>query len=238
MTTTLMTYAGTTEPDALVTRTGGVPLAPAGTAWPGCTACGGPMQFLAQVLLDDLGLHVGQGPASGRGVLALFMCQNDPGMCAEWDPRAGGNRALLFRADVLQQIPVPAPDEHEDEDDDEDEDEDEDEDDDQEAILLGAVSTLAYDTFSTTADYDQAREEWTGQTDRQLQDVLGQLGGQPAWIQYDETPTCTACARPMPLVVQLQEGRDHTTAMNFGGGGRAYAFACEPCAQAVLLWQC
>jgi hypothetical protein len=218
-----MTYAGTTEPDALVTRTGGVLLASAGTAWPSCAACGGPMQFLAQVLLDDLGLHAGQGPASGRGVLALFMCQNDPGMCDEWDPRAGGNRALLCRADVLRPIPVPAPDEHED---------------DQEAILLGAVSTLTYETLSTTADYDQAHEEWTGRTDRRPEDVLGRLGGRPAWIQNDETPTCTACAQPMPLVVQLEEGRDHTTAMNFGGCGMAYAFACEPCAQAVFLWQC
>lgn len=108
-----MTYAGTTEPDAPTTRTGGVPLAPAGTTWPQCATCDGPMG-----------------------------------------------------------------------------------------------------------------------------DVLGQLGGQPAWLQNDETPACPTCARQMRLVVQLEEGRDHATAMNFGGRGEAYAFACEPCAQAVFLWQC
>ncbi|MDX6328614.1 MAG: hypothetical protein QOI83_997, partial [Streptomycetaceae bacterium] len=43
------------------------------------------MQFLAQLPLDD-----------GRGVLAVFVCQNDPGMCEDWDPVAGGNRALVF----------------------------------------------------------------------------------------------------------------------------------------------
>jgi hypothetical protein len=42
----------------------------------------------------------------------------------------------------------------------------------------------------------------------------------------------------MPLVVQLEEGPDHHTSMNFGGGGSAYAFACEPCGAARLLWQC
>ncbi|MFJ3219610.1 hypothetical protein ACIPLC_27290 [Kitasatospora sp. NPDC086801] len=115
-----MTYAGTAEPDAPTTRTDGVPLAPAGASWPQCATCDGPMRFLAQVLLDD----------------------------------------------------------------------------------------------------------------------LGQLGGQPARLQNDETPACPTCARERRLVVQLKEGRDHATAMNFGGRGEAYAFACEPHAQAVFLWQC
>ncbi|WP_257032345.1 YwqG family protein [Streptomyces sp. 1331.2] len=222
MTTTLMTYAGTTEPTAFVTRTGGVPLAPAGTSWPQCSTCDGPMQFLAQVLLDDLGRHAGQGAVEGRDVLALFMCQNDPGMCEEWDPQAGGNRALLFPTAALQPIPVPVLDE----------------DDDQEPVLLGAVSAVAYETASTTADYGQAYTEWARQPGRTPLDALGQLGGQPAWLQNDETPACPTCTREMRLVVQLEEGRDHATAMNFGGRGEAYAFACEPCTQAVFLWQC
>ncbi|MFB7667409.1 DUF1963 domain-containing protein [Kitasatospora sp. NPDC056138] len=241
MTTTLMTYAGTTAPDALATRTGGVPLAPAGTAWPQCSTCDGPMQFLAQILLDDLGRHAGQGAVEGRGVLALFMCQNDPGMCDEWDPQAGGNRALVFPATALQQIPVPTLDEDQDQDEDEEDEEDEDEDDeedDQESLLLGAVSAVAYETPSTPADYGQAYEEWARQPGRNPLDILGQLGGQPEWLQNDETPVCPACAREMRLVVQLEEGRDHMTAMNFGGRGEAYAFACEPCAEAVFLWQC
>ncbi|MFJ3792841.1 hypothetical protein [Kitasatospora sp. NPDC090091] len=68
--------------------------------------------------------------------------------------------------------------------------------------------------------------------------MLGRLGGEPDWLQYDETPSCSSCARPMAFVAQLQEGPDPVTAMNFGGGGTAYAFACEPCAGAAFLWQC
>ncbi|MFJ3792840.1 hypothetical protein [Kitasatospora sp. NPDC090091] len=52
--TTLMINAGPVDEDAAVTRVGGVPLASEGTAWPRCSSCDGPMQFLAQIVLDDL----------------------------------------------------------------------------------------------------------------------------------------------------------------------------------------
>ncbi|MEU3409617.1 DUF1963 domain-containing protein [Streptomyces sp. NPDC006670] len=200
MTTMLMTYAGPAEPDALVTRTGGTPLAPAGTSWPTCGVCGGPMQFLAQILLDS--------QSEADGVMAIFMCQNDPGMCDEWSPTSGGNRALIFPATSLQPIAAP-----------ECEDED--------ALHLGAVNAVTL-TASPSADYSSARE----------QKVLGQLGGRPAWLQYDETPDCSTCTRPMRLIAQLEEGPHPSTSMNFGGGGSAYAFACAPCSQTAFLWQC
>ncbi|MGW1074473.1 DUF1963 domain-containing protein [Streptomyces sp. NPDC002537] len=215
--TTLMIDAGPVAADAPVTRTGGVPLAPAGAAWPGCASCDGPMQFLAQLALDDLP----GGTGRGRGVLSLFMCRNDPGMCDEWDPAEGGNRALLFPADGL--VPIPLPELGEDGD--------------EETLRLGAVRAVAYETVATE-DYDEGGEEWAGRTGRPSHDILGQLGGTPSWLQHDETPACPSCSRPMPLAVQLEEGPDHLTAMNFGGGGSAYAFACEPCVRAVFMWQC
>jgi hypothetical protein len=49
------------------------------------------MQFLAQVMLGDLGQE------GRQGVLSVFICQNDPGLCEEWDPAAGGNQALVRR---------------------------------------------------------------------------------------------------------------------------------------------
>ncbi|PYC86583.1 hypothetical protein C7C46_05585 [Streptomyces tateyamensis] len=217
--TVLMIDAGPVVADALVTRTGGVPLAPAGTVWPRCATCAGPMQFLAQIVLDDLGRHQGQGEERGRGMLQVFMCQNDPGMCDEWNPSEGGNRAMLVPADGSQPMPLPELGE----------------DDDEEAILLGAVHAAAFDTVA--ADCADADEEWTERSGRPRLDVLGQLGGAPCWLQDEETPACPSCAHPMPLVAQLEEGPDHTTAMNFGGGS-AYAFACEPCGQAAFLWQC
>ncbi|WKX73351.1 hypothetical protein [Streptomyces sp. XD-27] len=200
--TTLMTYAGPVDAAALVTRTGGVPLTPAGFSWPRCATCAGAMQFLAQLLLDDL-------------VLAVFMCQNDPGMCDDWDPASGGNRALLFPRGGLAAAPVP----------------------DRGATLLSEVCGIAYATVDE-ADYDKARDQWCATHDRDVLEVLGRFGGAPSWLQGDETPPCPSCARPMAFAAQLEEGHDHRTAMNFGGGGCGYAFTCAPCLAAAFLWQC
>ncbi|WP_241519035.1 hypothetical protein [Streptomyces sp. CB03238] len=104
-------------------------------------------------------------------------------------------------------------------------------------MTLGAVRSIIQEP-EEEVDYDRAREVWAEKTGRPESDVLGQIGGVPAWVQRDETPTCPSCDQPMPLIVQLEEGPDHSTAMNFGGCGSAYAFACEPCAHAAFLWQC
>jgi hypothetical protein len=57
------------------------------------------MQFLAQAGLADV-------EAGGAGLLSIFMCQNDPGLCDEWDATAGGNRAFVFGGDAAH-VPVP-----------------------------------------------------------------------------------------------------------------------------------
>ncbi|MGF1429004.1 DUF1963 domain-containing protein [Kitasatospora sp. LaBMicrA B282] len=234
--TTLMIDAGPAADDALVSRTGGVPLAPAGTSWPTCATCGGPLQFLAQLLLADLagrGDLAGSGEP-GRSLLALFACQNDPGMCDDWEPDSGGNLALLLPVDGLQPIPRPEPadaanDENADEDGDEDEEDD----------VLGLGATRAVELCRMTEpDYYDARTEWAERTGRPVTEILGQLGGTPDWLQGDETPGCPDYAQPMPLAVQLEPGPDHLTAMNFGDGGNGYGFACEPCGRATFLWQC
>ncbi|MFJ3927441.1 hypothetical protein [Streptomyces sp. NPDC090022] len=97
--TTPLVHGGSAAPDAPVTRVGGLPLAPAGTGWPGCAVCAGPLQFLAQVVLDD-----------GRGVLAVFMCAHRPGRCEQWSATGGGNRAFLFPAAGLRPLRLPHPD--------------------------------------------------------------------------------------------------------------------------------
>ncbi|MFB7113316.1 hypothetical protein [Streptomyces sp. NPDC056190] len=71
-----------------------------------------------------------------------------------------------------------------------------------------------------------------------MRDVLGQLGGVPSWLQHDETPACPSRAQPMSFMAQLEEGRDHRTAMNFGGGGCGYVFVCASCEEGSFLWQC
>lgn len=151
------------------------------------------MQFLAQILLNDVANST-VGP--DRGILALFACQNDPGMCEDWDPTAGGNRVLLPTAG-LQPLPLPRLDDGADE----------------TVLVLGAVRAVITE-HDSNPDYDEAREAWAARTGRPDSSVLGQLGGTPAWIQGNETPACPHCAHPMPLAVQLEEGPDHSTAMN------------------------
>ena len=90
----LLVYGGEAAADAPVLRTGGVPLVPDGFAWPLCRECGGAMQFLAHLPLDI-------------GTVAVFQCQNDPGMCDDWDAASGGNRALLFTGPLSTAV-VPA----------------------------------------------------------------------------------------------------------------------------------
>jgi hypothetical protein len=216
----LMIDAGSVAADAQATRTGGVPLAPPGTEWPRCASCDGPMQFLAQIVLGDLGEDSASASFQRGGLLALFACQNDPGMCDDWSPVAGGNRALLFPLGGLRPLSLPEVDAEVGED----------------VLVLGAVHGVACEAVGAS-DYDSAREDWAKQSGLAASKVIGQLGGVPSWIQGDETPSCSSCENPMSLVAQLEEGPEHSTAMNFGSGS-VYAFACQPCARAAFLWQC
>jgi hypothetical protein len=166
------------------------------------------MQFLTQVMLGDL------GTGDRHGVLSVFMCQNDPGLCEEWDPIAGGNQALLFALPGLRAAVVPpGP-----------------------ATALGEVSAVR--CVMAAGDYEEARLGWAEREGRPGRDVLGQLGDQPSWVQHDETPACPGCGTPMSFAFQLEEGRDRHTAANFGGGGCGYGFTCHPCGTAAFLWQC
>ncbi|MCX5150313.1 MULTISPECIES: hypothetical protein [unclassified Streptomyces] len=216
-TTTLLVHDGSAAPDTPVTRIGGLPLAPSGTRWPTCAACSGPLQFIAQIVLDG-----------GRGVLSVFMCANDPGMCGDWSATAGGNRAYLFPSAGLVPLPLPALPTAGDDDEDDDEDED--------VRQLGAVRTVERVTVAEP-EYRLASKAWSEQSGRPANEVLGQLGGTADWLQNDETPDCTGCGRPMEFVARLDEGPDPLTAPNFGSGS-AYAHACEPCGRAAFLWQC
>lgn len=164
------------------------------------------MQFLAQVMPPDL------GPAAGGCAWSVYMCQNNPGLCEEWDAAAGANQALVFAADDLMPAAVPEG----------------------KAVLLAEVSAAEFVTME--GGYDQARQSWPDRAGRPHRDILGQIGGQPSWVQYDETPACQGCGEPMSFVVQLEEGHDHSTSANFGGGC-GYGFACWPCRKGAFCWQ-
>jgi hypothetical protein len=167
------------------------------------------MQFVAQVSLAD----ADPGDAGDAGLLSIFMCQNDPGLCDEWDPVAGGNRAFVFGPDATELHGVP----------------------DEGVTLLDEASAVSFEQ-ADGGDYLQAREDWAGKSGRPVREVLGHVGGQPAWLQTDETPMCRTCDEPMLFVVQLEEGHDHRTSANFGGGC-GYGFRCRLCNGAAFLWQ-
>lgn len=175
----------------LKTRFGGVPHLPPETAWPACKTCQGHMTFVGQADLADLNAE------DLTGLLAMFQCTNDPGMCDDWEPEAGGNAALVFAAEALTSAaplatPSPPPAE----------------------VLREIVVEVRGGDLNA---------EWG---------LIGLLGGEPQWVQDDETPTCT-CGQPMEFVLQLGEQRD----MNFGGDGCAFAFLCRGCSEARFLWQ-
>jgi hypothetical protein len=152
---------------------------------------------------------------SGEDLLLLFMCQSDPGMCDEWDADAGGNKVVAVSADGAA-LAKPA----------------------DKKNALRPTSYAAKIAHVAGDDYDTARSEWSKSSGKSQRQVLGQIGGRPAWLQGEEIPSCNACSEPMSFVAQLEEGPDADTSMNFGGGGCAYVYRCG-CSkdQAKMLWQ-
>jgi hypothetical protein len=70
-----------------------------------------------------------------------------------------------------------------------------------------------------------------------VQPVLGRLGGEPDWLQGNETPDCPCCTTRMTFTAELEEGTDFATSADFGGSSRGYIFQCHPCSEAAFLWQ-
>lgn len=207
---TLLLNAPAPDEHAAQTRFGGRPLVPADApfTWPCCAACEQPMQFQGQIGVEATAEH----PA---GLLLVFMCQNDPGCCDEWDPNEGGNLAVFVPAGALTLAEPPA-----------------------EGLTLRETTNGARTETQDAEDYEAARRQWCERTGQPGCQVIGQLHGAPSWLQADETPGCPACGAPMHLAAQLEEGPDAHTAMNFGGGC-AYLFQCASHAgQVKFLWQC
>ena len=188
---------------------GGRPSAPQGRLmWPACKACGGAMQFLGQLRSD--------APA-GPELLLLFMCRNKPGMCSEWHADAGGNAVVVTGTEHLQLVDPPPQ-------------------------AKKSLRQIRYSAkllpIEEAPDYESAAAGWADATGTDLRQLLGQVSDSPAWVEYEEIPTCDACGEPMQFVAQLEQGPDRKTEMNFGGGW-AYVFRCGCAARrAKMLWQC
>ncbi|MGI8415250.1 MAG: hypothetical protein ACR2P2_03385 [Nakamurella sp.] len=180
---------------ASIGQLGGDPLVPAGFQWPGCVSCDGPMTHIVQLGVDDR-------------LLTVFQCENNPGMCADWEPFAGGNAAVLVTgATVGQRAP-------------------------------GGVKCyppIRVGVRQLAAPYEALAETGNQSDATVFAESVGQFGGTPYWIQADETPDCPSCsAGPMRFVAQFDPGPHE---FNFGDYGTAYAFDCPTCNSAAWLWQ-
>jgi len=203
------------EPTPSDTRTGtlfgGLPTVPRGTpfTWPVCRGCAGPMQYLGRISIPA------DAERPPRFAL-LFMCNNRPGLCDEWDADEGGNAVLLvpaIHAEPVDAAPAPT-----------------------------AVRRTVYGaTISTVSqpNYDLARDEWAKTNSKSARQVIGSFRGEPTWVQSEFTPTCDTCGAPMQFIAQLEEGPDPDDDMNFGGDGCAYVYECRCDSNAGKMhWQC
>lgn len=190
-----------------VTKVGGFPKRVAEFEWPSCSECENAMQFIAQFRLAECKID---GPNKFAAHLLIFQCQNDPGMCDDWDANSGGNAAIIV-PDGNAVISDPK----------------------------NGVTTLSEETYVELKSYEPAGGGETSDDNyvAAVEDalVLGKIGGNPVWVQGDETPDCD-CGSQMQFFAQLEERGGG--GINFGGGGAGFVFVCSNCDdKAKFLWQ-
>jgi len=75
--------------------------------------------------------------------------------------------------------------------------------------------------------------------------LRSKLGGEPDWVQLDDTPTCPKCGEPMQFVGQIDSmenngphKRDREQRFMFGDVGMIYVFYCFDCTESQSIVQC
>jgi hypothetical protein len=199
-----------------MTRVGGPPLLLAGSEWPRCKMCSGPLQFLAQVRRQ-------------HRLIAIFQCAQNPGSCASDSATAGANRAIVMRArDPLAPLAPPA-DAH-----------------DVLLSRVDGVELVRFEyrTYPDDPDGRDRQDDDPPREDlgaryvelrRRSRDIIGLIGPHADWVQHEEIPSCR-CGKPMRFLLQLEDRAGG--GINFGDIGCGYVFACDTCSEALFLWQC
>jgi len=167
------------------------------------------MRFLAQIPLAECDEVL---PNRSSQKVLIFQCENDPGMCDDWDAESGGNTAILV--EVARGVPLQVP---------------------EGETLLPSESRIQFVPYEARPG-ESPDDAYCEAVDEPDSKVIGKVGGSPLWIQGDETPTCE-CGAGMAFVCQLEcRGGG---GINFGDAGAGYAFVCPKCSdQARFLWQC
>jgi hypothetical protein len=168
------------------------------------------MQFLAQIPLMECDIPELKGRQQS---LLLFQCQHDPGSCDEWDADSGGNAAILTESSPPNAVKAPSGE-----------------------TTLPSESKILFEPYDDSVSGETPDENYCRAFDATSSKVLGKLGGQPLWIQGEETPSCS-CGQLMVFVAQIESRGGG--GINFGDAGAGYAFVCTRCpAAAKFLWQC
>ncbi len=144
----------------------------------------------------------------------IFICNGNPGMCNEWDADSGGNKVIIIVGEKLEFARPPS----------------------RELALRPIEHGAVVKTIEDSDNYDEARQRFAKENKVSPREVLGQIFGEPSWLQGDETPECDTCGKRMRFVSQLEQGPDWQTEMKFGGGC-GYLFDCPACNSGKFLWQ-
>jgi hypothetical protein len=144
-------------------------------------------------------------PSLSDRLLLLFACQAPPFLCSSGAPGSSANFAVCVGLDDL--APCEPPDEA--------------------LHALRPVDGLIRRHFDGA--YDDARAAV------QPPDFVWGHVGDPADSVSGFVPSCPTCQSPMRFVVQLEQGWDADTAMNFNGV-TAFAYVCPSCPDAAAIF--
>lgn len=204
-------------------KLGGNPVFVSHIEQPICQHCGQKMDFIGQIRLDA------PLPLSDRYQIAyIFMC---PGQydergwleCPTFTPLSGANVVLLQVDSGLALVPETA-----------------------------ARCPDYLMTFTPAQEPDVDISDFDLNEDLYMQVAeTSKIGGVPAWIQNNETPSCPHCGKSMRFVAQIDAALDgplpvDTTQweryhfLDFGDVGIGYVFICpDDCSPTgAFLWQC
>ncbi|MDC0668652.1 WGR domain-containing protein [Nannocystis radixulma] len=185
---------------------GGIPAGVTRTSWPVCVACKHPMPHVM-----TLHAHPERLPLTKHAAISLFVCDNQfsGGTCPAFAPTEGCNAALLLTAAELARAPLAAP----------------------PAGKQGEAPAKTMRarklTYREVFEADPEKNENVDDIE-----VVDKVGGYPGWYQFEDTPACGKCKKPMRFVAQLEE--EHMTG---GGSSEGYLFCCPDEHQATFFWQ-
>lgn len=135
---------------------------------PTCESCEGNMT--AVVLLAD--------PNISQKPLLVFQCQNEPGLCSEWEADGGGNKVVAVESLNLEPQPGAK-------------------------ALLFQPCDISDEKLQSS---DEADSYFDLATQPNYENLVGKALGEPIWYQAEETPDC--CQQEMTFLAQIDECED------------------------------